>query len=124
MANTPIRRKDNFLIFGAPAIEDAEIEEVIASLKSGWLGTGPKVARFEEDFKKAAQFRLPKSEIEKALDFFNSIKNETSITLEFVDENGVSLWRFPQTSALRDLMSSVRYQSANVKEFLKDILND
>ena len=52
MANTPIRRKDNFLIFGAPAIEDAEIEEVIASLKSGWLGTGPKVARFEEDFKK------------------------------------------------------------------------
>lgn len=52
MANTPIRRKDNFLIFGAPVIEDAEIEEVIASLKSGWLGTGPKVARFEEDFKK------------------------------------------------------------------------
>ncbi len=51
MADTPIRRKDDFLIFGAPAIEDAEIEEVIASLKSGWLGTGPKVARFEEHFK-------------------------------------------------------------------------
>ncbi len=42
--------RDNFLVFGAPQIDDAEIEEVIASLKSGWLGTGPKVARFEADF--------------------------------------------------------------------------
>ncbi|MBX0330770.1 DegT/DnrJ/EryC1/StrS family aminotransferase [Oscillochloris sp. ZM17-4] len=39
-----------FLIFGAPQIEDAEIAEVVASMKSGWLGTGPKVARFERDF--------------------------------------------------------------------------
>ena len=43
--------RDTFLVFGAPAIEDAEIAEVVASLKSGWLGTGPKVARFESDFK-------------------------------------------------------------------------
>jgi len=50
MINTPIRSKDCFLVFGAPAIEDAEIQEVIASMKSGWLGTGPKVARFERDF--------------------------------------------------------------------------
>jgi len=42
--------RKNFLIFGAPAIEDAEIQEVVASLKSGWLGTGPKVAQFEDDF--------------------------------------------------------------------------
>ena len=42
--------RDDFLVFGAPQIGDAEIEEVIASLKSGWLGTGPKVARFEADF--------------------------------------------------------------------------
>jgi len=46
----PIRSKDNFLIFGSPLIEDAEIQEVVHSLKTGWLGTGPKVARFEEDF--------------------------------------------------------------------------
>ena len=46
----PVRSKDNFLIFGAPAIEDEEIAEVVASMKSGWLGTGPKVARFEADF--------------------------------------------------------------------------
>jgi dTDP-4-amino-4,6-dideoxygalactose transaminase len=32
-------------------IEDAEIQEVVASMQSGWLGTGPKVARFEEDLR-------------------------------------------------------------------------
>lgn len=42
--------RDTFLVFGAPAIEEAEIDEVVASLRSGWLGTGPKVARFEADF--------------------------------------------------------------------------
>jgi len=46
----PIRSKENFLVFGAPAIEDDEIQEVIKSMKSGWLGTGPKVAKFERDF--------------------------------------------------------------------------
>jgi dTDP-4-amino-4,6-dideoxygalactose transaminase len=51
MENTPIRSRDSFLVFGAPAIEDAEVEEVIASMRSGWLGTGPKVARFEEAFR-------------------------------------------------------------------------
>lgn len=46
----PVRSKDKFLVFGSPAIEDDEIQEVVASMKSGWLGTGPKVARFEQDF--------------------------------------------------------------------------
>ncbi|MEK7991293.1 MAG: DegT/DnrJ/EryC1/StrS family aminotransferase [Thiotrichaceae bacterium] len=40
----------DFLVFGAPAIEQAEIDEVVATLHSGWLGTGPKVARFEREF--------------------------------------------------------------------------
>jgi dTDP-4-amino-4,6-dideoxygalactose transaminase len=47
---SPIRSKDNFLIFGSPSIEDPEIQEVLACLTTGWLGTGPKVARFECDF--------------------------------------------------------------------------
>jgi len=38
------------LVFGSPAIESAEIDEVVAVLQSGWLGTGPKVASFERDF--------------------------------------------------------------------------
>ena len=43
-------RKD-FLVFGSPRIEQAEIDEVVDSLKSGWISTGPKVARFEKLFK-------------------------------------------------------------------------
>jgi len=39
-----------FLIFGAPAIGEAEIAEVEACLRSGWLGTGPRTKRFEADF--------------------------------------------------------------------------
>ncbi|MBK8100697.1 MAG: DegT/DnrJ/EryC1/StrS family aminotransferase [Planctomycetes bacterium] len=47
----PVRSKDRFLVFGAPEIAEAEIDEVVASMKARWLGTGPKVARFENDFK-------------------------------------------------------------------------
>ncbi|MBI2610934.1 DegT/DnrJ/EryC1/StrS family aminotransferase [Candidatus Kaiserbacteria bacterium] len=43
-------RKD-FLIFGSPLIGQEEIDEVVATLKSGWIGTGPKTHRFEEEFK-------------------------------------------------------------------------
>jgi dTDP-4-amino-4,6-dideoxygalactose transaminase len=39
-----------FLVFGAPEIGEAEIAEVIACMRSGWLGTGPRVAQFERDF--------------------------------------------------------------------------
>jgi dTDP-4-amino-4,6-dideoxygalactose transaminase len=39
--------RDEFLVFGSPLIEQAEIDEVVDSLRSGWIGTGPKVARFE-----------------------------------------------------------------------------
>ena len=41
----PVRNK--FLVFGSPKIGKAEIKEVVDSLKSGWLGTGPKVTKFE-----------------------------------------------------------------------------
>ena len=39
--------RDSFLIFGSPMIGDEEIAEVVDSLRSGWVGTGPKVQRFE-----------------------------------------------------------------------------
>jgi dTDP-4-amino-4,6-dideoxygalactose transaminase len=41
----------NMIIFGSPLIGETEIEEVVASLRSGWIGTGPKVKRFEEMFR-------------------------------------------------------------------------
>ena len=43
--------REDFLVFGSPKVEQPEIDEVVDSLRSGWLGTGPKVARFEEMFK-------------------------------------------------------------------------
>ena len=38
------------IVFGAPDIGSAEIEEVVATLESGWIGTGPRVAQFEQEF--------------------------------------------------------------------------
>jgi dTDP-4-amino-4,6-dideoxygalactose transaminase len=43
--------RESFLVFGSPKIERPEIEEVVACMESGWLGTGPRVARLEADFK-------------------------------------------------------------------------
>lgn len=45
----PVRK--DFLVFGSPAIEEAEIKEVDDTIRSGWLGTGPKTCKFEDDFK-------------------------------------------------------------------------
>jgi dTDP-4-amino-4,6-dideoxygalactose transaminase len=41
------KMRDSFLIFGSPVIGEEEIAEVVDSLRSGWVGTGPKVQRFE-----------------------------------------------------------------------------
>jgi dTDP-4-amino-4,6-dideoxygalactose transaminase len=43
-------RKD-FLIFGSPLIEEDEIREVEATLRSGWIGTGPRTTKFEQMFR-------------------------------------------------------------------------
>jgi dTDP-4-amino-4,6-dideoxygalactose transaminase len=40
----------DFLPFALPDIDDNEINEVVDSLRSGWLTTGPKTKRFEENF--------------------------------------------------------------------------
>ena len=42
--------QSDLIIFGAPKIEREEIEEVVRCLESGWIGTGPRVAQFEEEF--------------------------------------------------------------------------
>ena len=47
----PVRNKENFLVFGAPMIGEFEIQEVVDTLRSGWLGSGPRVASFEEEFR-------------------------------------------------------------------------
>jgi dTDP-4-amino-4,6-dideoxygalactose transaminase len=44
------RQMSKFLPFALPDIGEAEIAEVVDSLRSGWITTGPKTKRFEEDF--------------------------------------------------------------------------
>lgn len=42
---------NNFLPFSKPIISQETIDEVVACLKSGWLATGPRVTKFEEDLR-------------------------------------------------------------------------
>ena len=41
---------NEFIVFGKPDIQQDEIDEVIATMESTWLGTGPKVKSFELNF--------------------------------------------------------------------------
>lgn len=43
-------KKRDFMPFARPDIGEAEIDEVVDSLRSGWLTTGPKTRKFEGDF--------------------------------------------------------------------------
>jgi dTDP-4-amino-4,6-dideoxygalactose transaminase len=45
----PVR--ESYLVFGSPQLLEPEIEEVVATLRSGWIGTGPRVAAFENEFR-------------------------------------------------------------------------
>jgi len=47
--------RSEFLPFALPSIGEEEIAEVIDTLKSGWVTTGPKVKRFEEQFAEYVQ---------------------------------------------------------------------
>ncbi|MFH1391983.1 MAG: DegT/DnrJ/EryC1/StrS aminotransferase family protein [Candidatus Diapherotrites archaeon] len=44
----PVREK--YLVFGEPDIQNEEIEETVKTLKSKWIGSGPKVKLFEKKF--------------------------------------------------------------------------
>jgi dTDP-4-amino-4,6-dideoxygalactose transaminase len=46
--------RDRYLVFGAPQIGAEERDEVQACIDSSWLGTGPRVARLERDFREYA----------------------------------------------------------------------
>lgn len=45
------RIRKEFLVFGSPLIGEEEIAEVVATLRSGWIGTGPRVTQFEDTMK-------------------------------------------------------------------------
>ena len=46
----PFTESSEPIIFGAPDLREEEIDEVVDTLRSGWIGTGPKTKRFEEEF--------------------------------------------------------------------------
>lgn len=47
-----LRTPEKHIPFHRPSIGAEEIDEVADTLRSGWLTTGPRVARFERDFRK------------------------------------------------------------------------
>uniref|UniRef100_A0A2A4YU90 UDP-4-amino-4, 6-dideoxy-N-acetyl-beta-L-altrosamine transaminase n=1 Tax=OCS116 cluster bacterium TaxID=2030921 RepID=A0A2A4YU90_9PROT len=47
-----------FIPYSRPEIGEAEIAEVIDTLKSGWLTTGPKTKQFEDDFAEFVQAKF------------------------------------------------------------------
>src|SRR5438874_6670545 len=42
--------RGDFLPFSPPSIGEDEIQEVVDTLRSDWITTGPKTKRFEEEF--------------------------------------------------------------------------
>lgn len=50
LPRAPHRVREEFLTFAPPSIGEEEIAEVVDTLRSGWITTGPKTARFEEEF--------------------------------------------------------------------------
>jgi dTDP-4-amino-4,6-dideoxygalactose transaminase len=51
MAVSPVRaRRQEFLAFSPPVIGEEEIQEVVDTLRSSWITTGPKTRRFETEF--------------------------------------------------------------------------
>lgn len=55
--------------FARPDITEAEIDEVVDTLRSGWLTTGPKTRRFAEEFQSFINVRhaMPVSSCTAAL---------------------------------------------------------
>src|SRR5947209_10172834 len=50
-------RRSTFLPFSTPTIGEEEIQEVVDTLRSRWISTGPKTRRFEGEF--ATYLRAP-----------------------------------------------------------------
>ena len=48
----PYVRRETFLPFTRPVIGQEEIDDIIDSIHSGWITTGPKAARFEAELQR------------------------------------------------------------------------
>lgn len=50
MQHLTLPHRSEFLLFGAPDIREPEIQEVVETLRSGWLSSGPRCRKFEQLF--------------------------------------------------------------------------
>ena len=53
----PVRSRHTRIIFGAPSLGEAEVASISDCIRSGWIGMGERVGRFEREF--AAYKRAP-----------------------------------------------------------------
>ena len=51
---TPMTRRKEMLAFSRPSLGDEEIAEILHSMRSGWITTGPRTKQLEKDFGNAA----------------------------------------------------------------------
>ncbi len=52
-----LSRRREFLPFALPTVETEDVDEVVSVLRSGWLTSGPRIEKFEQEF--AEQVRAP-----------------------------------------------------------------
>lgn len=96
---TPVRKR--FLIFGRPRLFGEELKEMSDTLRSGWIGTGPKAFEFEKRFAKFAHTKhaialnSATAGLHLALDVFGVSRGDEVITtpLTFVSTANVIVHR-------------------------------
>ncbi len=81
---------------------------------------GKNLRLYERTYKRY----LPPSGIQVFLSGKSEFDWVSDVVLEFVSDTESPLWTFPKATALNDLLLSVQYQVAGVKDFLDDILRE
>ena len=117
---------NKYITFGAPLIENDEINSVVKCLKSGWIGTGPKVQEFEKKFsrykniKNSIAVNSCTAALHLSLKSLNLKKNDEVITsaLTFCSTvNSIIL------SGAKPVLADVNFSSQNIdpKDIIKKI---
>jgi len=48
---------------------------------------------------------------------------DNQVVIDFADDEGRSIWRFPKLPGAWDLLEAVRYQEAEVDDFISELIN-
>lgn len=80
---------------------------------------------------------LKKYKATNAIDFFNSsylqnlgVKDSvepgwvSEVVLELTDQNGNSMWQFPNEKMLRDLLEAIKYKSSGAQDLIQSLISD